>query len=428
MGSTPHAERRLRLNFYWLWGMCFSRRLLVLMSLYVPYLKSHGLSMSQIMLTQSIFGMTVIALEVPSGYLADMFGRKRTLLLGALFSGLGFSVFAWADSFFWFVTMEVLLAIGLSMMSGADIALLYDSHHQLQDQGHDVNQSAFMLSRLSLANTLGEATGAALSAMLVIVSMDWVILTQVIAGWLAILFVLPMVEPSYHKMQGESHRENFKFVLHKTFFRGPWFTSMIVVWLILSISTWLAVWMFQAIWTAQDIDLAWFGWLWCLKSIMVSLMIYLAPHGIQTWGRRATVIAAVILMGIAYFALSVATGLWVVLPIFLFSSVRGLASVALGDAISQSFDSSFRATGNSMLSFAFRFLTVITAPMMGYGMDAWGVKTTIILIGLGLFILALGVAIPWLLRSTYALTPKAELTPTTRAETNNVESVIPAAK
>jgi MFS family permease len=100
---------------------------LVIMPIIVPYWQSKGLSLAEIYQLQAVFGGVMIALDVPAGYLADIWGRKSCLLIVGVLYGLSFSLLAWAESFWGFVGYEVLTAIALSLYSGCDIALMYDS-------------------------------------------------------------------------------------------------------------------------------------------------------------------------------------------------------------------------------------------------------------------------------------------------------------
>ena len=83
--------------------------------------------MTEIMGLQAIFGLVIALLEFPSGYLADRVGYRSALLLGALGSLAGWTAHATATSFWTVAGAEVLLAAGLSLISGADTALLYES-------------------------------------------------------------------------------------------------------------------------------------------------------------------------------------------------------------------------------------------------------------------------------------------------------------
>lgn len=76
---------------------------------------------------QSIYYLTTVALEVPSGVVADRLGRRWTLAIGALGAALGSFGCAMAHDFMTFACSEVLFAVGTAFISGADSALLYDS-------------------------------------------------------------------------------------------------------------------------------------------------------------------------------------------------------------------------------------------------------------------------------------------------------------
>src|SRR5688572_26272139 len=85
------------------------------------------MSFTAIMVLQSIFSATIVVFEFPSGYVADRVGYRASLLIGAAFWTIGWSVYGFGTTFAAMVVAEVLLGIGLSFTSGADSALLYVS-------------------------------------------------------------------------------------------------------------------------------------------------------------------------------------------------------------------------------------------------------------------------------------------------------------
>src|SRR4030095_10052285 len=48
-----------------------------------------GMSWADIMILQALFGLAVVMLEFPSGYLADRIGHRRALIIGATLSLVG---------------------------------------------------------------------------------------------------------------------------------------------------------------------------------------------------------------------------------------------------------------------------------------------------------------------------------------------------
>ena len=51
------------------------------MPIVVPFYESNGLSMKDIMILQAAYSVAIVVLEIPSGYLADVIGRKKTLII-----------------------------------------------------------------------------------------------------------------------------------------------------------------------------------------------------------------------------------------------------------------------------------------------------------------------------------------------------------
>jgi len=73
------------------------------MPIVVPFYESNGLSMKDIMILQAVYSIAIVVLEVPSGYLADVIGRKKTLIIGAVFGILGFTTYNFSFGFMGFL-------------------------------------------------------------------------------------------------------------------------------------------------------------------------------------------------------------------------------------------------------------------------------------------------------------------------------------
>jgi len=97
------------------------------MPIVVLFYQENGLSMSQIFLLKSIYSIAMVATELPSGYLADVWGCRRTILRGPIMGAIGILVYSLSASFASFVFAEIILGVGFSFVSGADSAMLYDS-------------------------------------------------------------------------------------------------------------------------------------------------------------------------------------------------------------------------------------------------------------------------------------------------------------
>ncbi len=98
----------------------------------VLFFGARGLSVVEITLLNSVYCVTAMLFEVPTGLLADRWGRKRAMVLGSLMMAAGCLVDWAGHSFASFAVGEGLLALGMTLTSGSDSAWLYD---RLRDDG-----------------------------------------------------------------------------------------------------------------------------------------------------------------------------------------------------------------------------------------------------------------------------------------------------
>lgn len=95
--------------------------------LFVLYLLQIGFSEGQVGIFQSALFFANVFLEIPSGLLADKYGRKRVIaigFIGLMLNGIGFLLFS---TFIPFLLLFAIYGLSIAMSSGADRALIYDN-------------------------------------------------------------------------------------------------------------------------------------------------------------------------------------------------------------------------------------------------------------------------------------------------------------
>ena len=97
------------------------------MPIFVLFFQSKGLNLAEFMALMSIFNLSVFLFEVPSGALADLVGRKTSVILGA--TGMTLATFGMIlfTGFWGLLIFFALWGLAEALISGADSALLYDS-------------------------------------------------------------------------------------------------------------------------------------------------------------------------------------------------------------------------------------------------------------------------------------------------------------
>ena len=93
-----------------------------------------GMSLSEIFYMEAVVMCIGIAIDIPSGALADVIGRKKTIILGRLFLFLGICFFATMTSATGAWIGNILWIVGFTLQSGADTSLLYET---LKERGRE---------------------------------------------------------------------------------------------------------------------------------------------------------------------------------------------------------------------------------------------------------------------------------------------------
>lgn len=91
------------------------------------YLKEQGWSLAEIAMLEGIFTIAQVIFEFPSGVISDKLGHKKTLLLGETLCILYLLTYFFPYTHIIVYLGFIAFALGLALISGTDISLLYES-------------------------------------------------------------------------------------------------------------------------------------------------------------------------------------------------------------------------------------------------------------------------------------------------------------
>lgn len=352
----------------------------------VLFFQENGLSLAQILLLQSIFSIIIVALEIPSGYFSDRFGRKLSIILGVTLGFLGYLTYSFSFGFSGFLLAEILLAAGSSFVSGADSALIYDSLLQIQKQ----DQYSKVEGRKIFAQSASEGVASIVGGFLALISLRTPIYFEAAVLFLAIPLTFSLVEPIKYKASSTmGHFRNVlkivKFSLHD---------HSEVKWLIIysgivGASGISVVWFIQPYFQIVGLPLALFGVLWAALQFSTA-GTSLVAYKIESWvGRKKGLISLILLTSLAYFLISIFQNLWAISVIFIFYFVRGFKEPVIKDYVNKLIPSESRATILSVKSMVARIIFSITGPAMGWVADVFTLQAAMFAAGLTFLILGI---------------------------------------
>ncbi|MEE4165901.1 MAG: MFS transporter, partial [Desulfocapsaceae bacterium] len=128
----------------------------------------YGLTIEQFALLNTVWAITIVCSEVPSGALADLLGRKQLLVITSLLMVVEISVIAFVPIssitvVFWaFLLNRVLSGLAEAMASGADEAIAYDSLVESGNPEHWPKVLSLQMRLKALAGIISMTVGAML--------------------------------------------------------------------------------------------------------------------------------------------------------------------------------------------------------------------------------------------------------------------------
>lgn len=152
---------------------------------YQLFLVGHGLSYLEINLINLSYMIGCFILEIPTGAYADVFGRRRSIIIGCLTLSLSFLVYFLASNFWFFLLAEVVGAFGSTFISGALEAWMVDSLKQANYQSDLEN----VYQKESLFRLLGTMIGSLSGAFLGEYSLAWPWLASAISMLIISLYI-----------------------------------------------------------------------------------------------------------------------------------------------------------------------------------------------------------------------------------------------
>lgn len=382
----------------------FFMMFLVTIPIIVPYWKQFGLNLKEVYQLQAIFGFMMILLDVPAGYISDLFGRKKCLILVGCFNALTYFLLLNGKTFWQFALFEISAAIGFALYSGCDVALLYDSLDALNvhDDIDKINQSKSLLGKRIFYSQAGEALGSFLGGILAIYSLRLPAFINAITAWIPLLIALTIVEPPRKTFESNKHWENFKTIYNSLFKHSKLLTLLVAFNIIYGFSTFAAVWAYQSYWGEIHIPISYFGTLWALFNLSVAVIARYS-HLIEAKLSSLTVVLLVSISPvIAYLGLGYTGSFFSVLFLLFFAITRALNGVVLQDGINSRVPPTMRATTNSICSLGMRAIFFIFGPWFGNLLDVKGVHYSFQMMGFVFVVIFFVIAMPLInLRKEY---------------------------
>jgi predicted MFS family arabinose efflux permease len=340
-----------------------------------------GMSVTDVMVLQAIFGIAVVLLEFPTGYFADRVGYRTSLLIGALFWGAGWALYARGTTFAAVMIAEIVLGAGAAFISGADRALLWVS---LAETGRATDYTRWE-GRVRAAAQTSEAASAAIGGWLYALGPRlpfWAAAPAAVAGF-AVAFGMTDT-PRAASAGRESHLRRALHVLRFTLWRHPRLPATIALSVTLGLSTFVMVWLIQPYMRTRDIPPAWFGLIWGAAHLWLAGASMASARIAARFGVHATLLGCCALIPVGYAGLALTSAAWGVVFYLCFMTIRGTHGPLLAALMQEDAPGEDRASVLSLNQLAFRLAFVVAGPPIGALVDRIGMNASLCVLAVGL--------------------------------------------
>ena len=370
------AKDRLEKNIKRLYWISFIKSSGFHLVVFTLFLLSKGFTMSQFFLIQSAYYLVSLLMEIPTGIFSDLKSKKNSLIIASVI-GIPVTLMIISSNSFWVVLIAMAIAgISSALVSGTDVAILYDTLKSLNKEKEFKKIQGKMKWYGSWSGAIGGILGGFLAQFKL--SYPWWITFFMIIP--ALIIKIKLVEPPFHKeIKKTSYVTHFKESL-KISFKGDASYFVIysaVVWTFFVLSFFL----WQPFLELTTLPFMFFGVFYAVERLISGYSSKVAHRVELKMGMRNSLLLIPLVLALALILESQIIFIFGFLIIFLQSVVSGFFLPVLDDYLNVRIPSSKRSTIFSIKNMVHSLLYILISPLLGHLIDLYSLQTGLLLMG-----------------------------------------------
>lgn len=347
--------------------------------IWMIYLASKGMSLTQLGLLETIFHLTSFTMEVPTGAIADIFGRRTSRIIGRIMSLISVVILLLSDSFWMFAISFVFTALSYNLESGAGDALIYDSLKEIGEEDRFMKVNGNKELFYQTASTVSFLVGGILAVR----SYNFAFALTIIIGIITIIQSFTFVEPSIGAVCEGKGKENIFITQIKDsiveIIKNPRIGTLIIFTQSMMAFCTCIFYYLQNYLKADGYNEAAIGIIYAVSALSAAVMatqVHKLERKIKEQGilLLMPVITIACIWGIAFSRYHYA--LFVVLML-----TESIIYVASSDYINKMIPSENRATILSFASMVFSFFMITLFPLVGIIGDRYSLSFAFVCLG-----------------------------------------------
>lgn len=325
----------------------------------------------------SVFAVTLIyavitfgsaALEIPTGVIADRFGRKISVVLSRFFDVLAVALLAFGYTPMHFAFYGITVALTSALASGASDALMYDTMLAV-DRRSDYQKIS---GRISALGTAGAAVASLLGGICAAYSLRLpavlTLIPFVMSAVASLLFIEPPRETLTHG------KKSHVVAALRMIFGQKALLPLVASSLIFDLTMEPIYQLLQIFFEQNAIPIAMFGVITCVVMALRSGGAFYGHALTDKIGKHASLLIVIVLSLVLTWVATLLHGWIATVPLMLVYVLFGIIYPLMSDLLNGYLHSHSRATALSMINLVSSLGLTITVPLMGYLADEIGIR------------------------------------------------------
>ena len=338
---------------------------------------ARGLTITQIAFLGVAFSIARVIAEMPSGILADRWGRKKTLFLSQSFFLIDVIILIFFQSFWMFMIAAVFSGLWIAFYSGTANAFLYDTLKELKREKEFEKISGKLYF---FTGGIISFVAAFFAGFLFNISITLPYILTAISIFLSLMVITSFTEPRVHKQGRESLFIHFKESLMKIV-KNEYLGFIVIFGTVLLFGLEYLFHYGQIYLKSLSVPVVLFGVIFGLKGLMEGGGGFFADKIKNRFSYRGIFTFVLLFSLIIIFGLSYLNNYIGVFVFLLSFFIMGLFRIIQLGYIHKRIESHNRATVNSMISFLIAFIMIIFEPIAGKIADLYSIRLSFFILG-----------------------------------------------
>lgn len=348
-------------------NLLFLIKLAKWLMLYMPvsflFYEENNFGIQEYLILHAVYSGVIAFLEVPSGYIADVWGRKPAIILGTLMGSIGFGMYSISYSLTGFLIAEILLGIGQSLLSGADTALLYDTLLQKNKEEKYLKVEG----RITAVGNFAEAFAGIFVSLVILSSFRGYFILQTGLAFAAFIASLFLIEPKIKNNKTRNHGfQDIINIVVTTFSKEKKLRNYIVFSAAIGFGSLAMAWITQPIFFEIGLKKSLFGIAWVILNLFVALGSLSSNFMNKVLGIKGAIVFMTLTLPIGFILVGLDLSMTAFIPLALLYFIRGTAHPILKKYINMHTSSEQRATIFSLRSLLIRLMFFAIGPILGF--------------------------------------------------------------